>query len=785
MRNFARSACALILVGLSVPSSATPSIAVANDRIYRATSGTSFTYEGGQLLFFIYDGNALSNTECPSLAAGVGLLPYFPGDLPCPAGHNAFVTRRFGDRDRDVSNSWHRLGSVDEASRIPARVPEYIRLVAAPITDLPRPSNEFKDRSTLVLHDLQSATFREKDATRYEMTREYLVSDADANGDGILTDLERELHKQQAKVEEIRHLRETIINTGNTNGYLFTYPIRPWIELNKDLDVSYAPTDEIAVNQLQFIEAYPGISNRAGITSTRKGFRFTNLNNMGTDYDGDPAVLVDYRSPGSISWSGNDFSNLIQGLDQAFLKVFERRFTSEGTPIAYNGVGEIAVTVVEPGDAPGDPAVATALGHGLEDGEEITLYRTGFSALDGQRFFVNLQSDKVGFDAANQFELFIDEGLNEPLVLDIIPDGTLGVLNPMVDGAPDISDIAITPGDPVTITTLSPHGLADGDSFTIDDSGLTSFEGQAFYAGNTTDTTLEVFTDVDLTEAFVYAAFPNPAALFDAAFLGNEQNDFEWPIWPFPFVDQNFGGQLLLPSVFDNGYEFPSVAFSLFYGSEFGAQNLAALAEPPRNDLIMRIRYSRSVATADLSGSQALVPGDLSRRDFELELVLVDTISGLTSALGTLGAKSVKGAKSDEAATEFGGDLDGDGQSDLFEFAFDASAANEFQNPPIADANSQVSAQVTVEIDPETSLCELTVKKRPGVREYIQYYFEEVGLDGQAALIDFSDPENPNTEWKVVKDDNFEYKIVSTSPVSGFSLFRACARENTFGVVTP
>ena len=112
MHHIVRNTLAAVLVSLPATLTAVPQVAVFNDRSYRADGPQSFDYRGGRLLFILFDGAAFSNVQCPSLPAGVGLFPFVPGDLPCPAGHNAFVSIRFGDRDRDVINQWHRLGSV-------------------------------------------------------------------------------------------------------------------------------------------------------------------------------------------------------------------------------------------------------------------------------------------------------------------------------------------------------------------------------------------------------------------------------------------------------------------------------------------------------------------------------------------------------------------------------------------------------------------------------------------------------------------------------------------------
>ena len=814
MHHIVRNTLAAVLVSLPATLTAVPQVAVINDRSYRADGPQSFDYRGGRLLFILFDGAAFSNVQCPSLPAGVGLFPFVPGDLPCPAGHNAFVSIRFGDRDRDVINQWHRLGSVDEATRIPAGLPGQMELIAAPLTDLPRPSRDFSDRSILVLHDLQTATFSERETSRYEMLREYVVPDPDANGDGVVTAIERANFIELSEDEEERQLRETLISFGNANGYLFDYPIRPFIQANRDVNPDFAPREEIAVSNLGFLEAFPGVSNRVGLTNQEEGFFFNNLNNFGTDFDGDPALLVDFRLPGTITWEGNDQTNLISGLDTSFLQVVENRFTAEGTPTSFAGPGELGVVAIAIGENDGDPAVISVPfrtvfdlfgnellvpGHALESGEEIFIYETGYSAIDGQRLFASVQSDQTGFNGATQLEVFLDEGLNEPLVLDELPNGGQGVLNSTAAGASDIPDITIAAGNPALVTTLTPHGLANGDSFTLDGTGFSAMEGSLFFAGNTTANTVELFLDAALTTPLAFT-FPDPLQLGtavtgvgptgliavefqNAVLLSGDQNNFDFPIWPFSFIGANFGGRLLLPSIFDRGYQFPDAAFRLFFGTPVGAQNLGGVVDPARNDLIMRVSYSRTVTTADAAGGQALVAGDLSSRNFEVELCLVDTLEGATKALTDAAALNFVGAgqgfNSNSGALGSDDDMDGDGQTNLYEFAFDVNGSATEVFPPMNDSDIKVSPNVSAEINPETSLCELSVGKRPGVREYLEYYFEEVGADGIGVEID---PEDPESDWELVTDDNFTYKIVSKQPSSGSSFFRACARKNTFGI---
>ena len=122
-------------------------------------------------------------------------------------------------------------------------------------------------------------------------------------------------------------------------------------------------------------------------------------------------------------------------------------------------------------------------------------------------------------------------------------------------------------------------------------------------------------------------------------------------------------------------------------------------------------------------------------------------------------------------------DFDNDGLSNLFEFAFDVEGTATEVLPAFGDSTNQVSAQVTVEVDSETGLCELTVGKRRGVRETIEYYFEEVNSDGSFSII-----EPGGEDWTLVEDSNLVYKVISNEPVSGTSFYRGCARKNTFGV---
>ncbi len=781
------------LMGLSQTVMAIPQIAVLNNRTYRATGPESFRYESGQLMFILFDGNPFTAVQCPFIPAGppTNFLPFPVGSMPCPAGHNAFISTRFGDREQDVLTQWGRLGVVNEATGVPARLPGSIQLKSGPLTSLPRPSRDFVDRSTLVLHDLQTASFQERDATRYDMLREFLVPDPDFNGDGNITDAERAIVAQIANEQEEKHLSETIILNGSVNNFEIDFPSRPFVELNQSADPETLPRDRVIVGNLAFIEAFPGVASRAGIANFESGFAFTNLDNFGTDFDGDPALLVDFRAVAPINWIGNNTTNLVGGFDNLFVQVVEQRYTPSGIPVSAAGPGNVPIISINPGFAAGDPPVMIAPNHGLASGEEFFVYDTGLAAFDGQRFFASIQSNQPFFFGGNDIELFTNSGLTEPFVLPPTPDGTQGVLNPIDGPALDGVGIVITLGDPGVITTAVPHGLVDGDSLTVDGTGLTALEGTILFAGNTTATTLELFSDSDLTTSFPIVEFPDPANIFLSvvglpSIVATDQNNFDFPIYPFPFIGGNgFGGQLQLPSVFDEGFIFPDVAFGLFFGTLVGAQNLGLMPNPPRNDLIMRLRFARNVATANTNGGQALLPGDLSQRDFEIELCLVDTLEGSIKAL-TGGLASLSEPTGSELAQvsslAVNEDMDGDGLSNFYEFAFDANGSVTESLPAFGNPNVQVSADVTVEIDAETKLCELSVRKRPAVRESIEYYFEEVVINGDSVAIN---PEEEGSSWEVIADDNFTYTVRSKEPVSGASFFRACARKNSFGIEVP
>ena len=768
--------------------------ALANNRVYRLASGNEFTFKDGTLSVFLFDGDAFNDVECGALpagfdATGAPLLPFFPGDLPCPPGSNALVTTQFGDRDQDVTTAWFRLGSVNEATRVPISLPDQIELTSGPITDLPRPLRDFRDRSSTVLFDLQQATFSELDVARYELSREFEVPDVDLNGDGTITEFERESHAAIARNVEVDHLGETISLTGTRNNYLISYPIRPFVEQFFDLDPETAPRESIGVSQFQFVEAYPGISFRTGLTSGRQGFQFDNLENLGTDFDGDPALLVDFRAPGELVWTGNEANVLIPAMDDLFIDVFEERFTADGVPIVDAGEGTIPVITLSLSQA--DPeipvVITTAAAHLLDSTEELRLYGTGLSFLDGQSFFASVISEAPGFNPIFSFELFNDEGLSSPVTFGAFPAGQNLEVERLTGGNQTFEGVAIVPtNDPSNTQGIpllrfaAPHGLDSGDSVQVLDSGFTSFDNQELFVeligGN--DTEVLLFTDALFTSPVDFDAIPN-GFFANAVVQSQDNNDFEFAVFPFSFVEIFFGGQQILDNPFMSGFRFPETAFRLFFGTPFGAQ--AVVRNPgafTRNDLIARVRFARNIQDSVFVGvPDSTVSGDLSFRDFEVEIVLTDSIEG--TLIGLQNAASNPLFFLGQGATPFNADragddddLDGDGIPNFYEFAFDADGSMTEPVPALASRSDRVRAEVEVTVEADGSTL-LSVKKRPGVRETVSYCFEQ-GVAGD----DFSVIETgEGTGWKVLVDDPFVYQIQSTEPLPPSCFFRACATK--------
>ncbi|MDP0490960.1 MAG: hypothetical protein Q7Q71_07925 [Verrucomicrobiota bacterium JB023] len=716
------------LVAVTVQTAlAVPEITFINEKIYRATGEDGFELRDGNLQFILHDGYFVR--ECAFHLDPQDEIFNFPFPagfiLECPAGDNALVTSRFGDSTGDIATVWTRVSTVNEATSVPPNFPSMIELTAAPVTDLPRPIRDFRDRSTLVLHDLQTASFSEKDVTIYEMNRAYDPGDPDVNADGVISAEERASFTERSEDADLRQTRETMILYGNSNGYLLSYPSKIWVDANVGRDPSNAPRLESAVNQLTMIEAWPGQSVRAGLTRVEQGFRFTELDQFGTDFDGDPALLIDPRDPPRISWEGNDPSNTLSSIDGMYVRIFERRYNDDGIPIpnstdteafditaitpalvgedAEDSVGVIIETVMNEAT---QETIAEALEEGLftaddfvdlyvADNEQIRLYNTGYEELDGMSFYARVLEGPV-VDAINNtitftqtIELFTDDGL-------------------------------ITPTDFETLT-----GTPTGEGVLI-----------------------------------------------------SEEADFEYPIWPYSFVEDNFGGQLVLPSVYEQGYQIPFIALTLNL-ADSSPTRVDLLPDPkPRNDLIFRVRFERNVQSADSSGNQFLVNGDNSLRDFELEMCICDTFDGAIN--GALTNKSVKGKTNKDAQFSPDADYDGDGKTNFFEFAFDSSGSITETKAAMFDSKNTVDAEFDVSIDPDTKQCILKLAKRPGVRETILYGFEQIDpTTGEKTRID-ADSEG----WEVVTNDAFTMELRSEASVSGSALFCAVAEQNTFELVT-
>lgn len=685
----------------SISAFGIPQIAVENNKTYRQTGPRTLQYRGGSLTFRINDGSWTES--CPrSFPPDTPIPP----SIPCPPGHNALISARIGDRYEDIVTLWTRVESVDEASGVPARLPEQIELVAAPITDLPRPSRDFRDRSVVILHDLQTNQFREKDISTYFSTRLYQPVLIDSNSDGIITPIERAAFEISAAQIDRQQTRETIIRTGNSNGYLFRYPNLAWINAFKGEDPSLAPRVDIAVSQFKIVEAWPGQGARAGEVNVGEGFYFTSLAGIGTDYDGDPALLIDPRDPPLISWNGIDLTNTLPSLDQLFVQVFENRYAEDGTPLAADTAFDITALTLGSPTQPNSitlvvqpqfqPAIDELIlleestdSSYIQNSEQVRIFNTGFPQLDGQRFFAGRTNQPDDATYSQQIQLYNDVFLTEEVDLSSFAGLTTGQIVPETEGVANFS------------------------------------------------------------------------------------------IWPWDFVQGFFGGELLLPNVFQNGYQLPDFALTPpVFG--FGPRSLSDLTTSTggiaRNDLIFRLRFKRGgVATTGLFGV-----GDISQRDFEFELCLIDSSKGahalFTKTQEENGKSSNKIAQGDPNGTYVPeGDFDGDGRSNFYEFAFDSNGSFDEVIPSMFDATKVVQPNVEVKINAD-GFCELSIAKRPNVRESIIYYFEKVSLN-----------EAPNVEitaesdgWEVVTDNHLQLVLRSTAPVSGTELFCACAKENDF-----
>lgn len=158
-----------LFASATLPAVADVALTLSSQKTYRQNKLGQTAFRGGRFDIVLRDGNGI-------YVAGCAREFYWPPNVPldpCPGGSTAFVL--FGDVDPDVPNlgPYFWMTDVIPAIIIEPRRPDLCKLRAAPASDLPRPSTDFKDSSFGVYYNLHEADVRESVITRYDSARTY------------------------------------------------------------------------------------------------------------------------------------------------------------------------------------------------------------------------------------------------------------------------------------------------------------------------------------------------------------------------------------------------------------------------------------------------------------------------------------------------------------------------------------------------------------------------------------------------------------------------------------
>jgi hypothetical protein len=158
-----------LLASATLPATADVALTLSSQKTYRQNKKGESAFRGGRFDIRLRDGNGIYVGGCAREA-------YWPPNVPldpCPGGSTAFVL--YGEVDPDVPNAgpYFWMTDVIPAIIIEPRRPDLCKLRAAPPSDLPRPSTDFKDTSFGVYYNLHEADVRESIITRYSSARTY------------------------------------------------------------------------------------------------------------------------------------------------------------------------------------------------------------------------------------------------------------------------------------------------------------------------------------------------------------------------------------------------------------------------------------------------------------------------------------------------------------------------------------------------------------------------------------------------------------------------------------
>ncbi|MEM9079191.1 MAG: hypothetical protein AAGC74_00685 [Verrucomicrobiota bacterium] len=757
-----------LTTGLAVPQAS-----YVSTRVYRQVSSENLQFRGGDARFILLDGSF--TIECGIIPIELGPRP--PGTISCPAGDNAMISEILGSEQALVR--WTRVGTVEEASLIPPRLPEFVQFGSAsngdgqPITlGASLGPFGFEEFSTVLLHDLQSATFREKAVSRYEFDANYPESIG-----GLLPAGEIPERFEVFSAAQGLALEEQYSSLGLTGELVAAITS---VVLVGDVVTVVAPNHPFLAGEFVQLE-------NVGFTTTDPNIQVRIVSVAGDEFTfdlvGDDEVFTASTDPATLSTATGSLDRaqvaaIASEEDQRMMRDFFLNSSDfnqwvfkypnknwvelfpdlpvEQAPLETIGVKQLVITEAWPGQSS----------------------RAGFTNLQSGFRFI-LDDDDFVLDPDGDPSLMIDprnpaafnwEGITTSNALPALDDLFIKVYERRFtqDGAPipyngNNFEWPIYPfyfvdqnfGGQLLITQDDvANNVINNTRYNFFDFVLALFLDTEFGAQSNlvrfdaTNGGLSVDADGDGV-----ATIDDP--ILTVVVGGNEISgvlaDFDGLI-----TENNF------PDLFDEDGNRLAITFS-------GLGARVPSADGARNDLIFRLRLARNVLGDNPLGDQELFPGDLSRRDFEVELVIVETLEGAVES--ALRYQQAQGESSD-ASFDPDADYDGDGQSNFHEFAFDCHGEITDIFSPVFRANEQVSADVAISMT-DDGRCEMSIMKRPMAARCVTYYFESVDENGLGVAIDpYTD-----SEWEIVEDSETRLLIRSVAPVSGKSLFRACAAD--------
>lgn len=149
MQKLSFSLLVATLIGLSSRAHAEQLFLYGTDKEFIQTSASKPNFDGGSFRANFRDGNAIQNAACP-LNGSLFQFGAFPL-IGCFTGSTGLISAGDFDGDgyQDNQTYWE-LTNVIQATAVEPFRPELCKLVAAPVSSLPRPLGGFEDRGLII-----------------------------------------------------------------------------------------------------------------------------------------------------------------------------------------------------------------------------------------------------------------------------------------------------------------------------------------------------------------------------------------------------------------------------------------------------------------------------------------------------------------------------------------------------------------------------------------------------------------------------------------------------------